>query len=51
MEVAAVGDLTSWDSFVEAARGYGEPEPRLWACLIREVAPTEQALERGAGRW
>lgn len=44
VEVAAVGDLTSWDSFVEAARGYGEPDPRLWACLIREVAPTEQAL-------
>jgi len=44
VEVAAVGDLTSWDSFEEAARRYGEPEPRLWACLIREVTPTEQAL-------
>jgi hypothetical protein len=29
VEVAAVGDLTSWDSFVEAARGYGEPDARL----------------------
>ena len=28
VEVAAVGDLTSWDSFVEAARRYGEPDPR-----------------------
>jgi hypothetical protein len=45
IEVAAVGDLTSWDSFVEAARRYGEPEPRLWACVIREIAPTEQAWE------
>jgi hypothetical protein len=45
VEVAAVGDLTSWDSFVAAARGYGEPDPRLWACVIREVAPTEQAWE------
>jgi hypothetical protein len=45
VEVAAVGDLTSWDSFVGAARGYGEPDARLWACVIREVAPTEQAWE------
>jgi hypothetical protein len=43
--VAAVGDLTSWDSLVEAGRRYGEPDPRLWACVIREVAPTEQAWE------
>lgn len=45
VEVAAVGDLTSWDSFVAAARGYGEPEPRLWGCVIREIAPTDQAWE------
>ena len=45
VEVAAVGDLTSWDSFVEAARRYGEPEARLWACVIREVAPSEQPWE------
>ena len=43
--VAAAGDLTSWDSFVAAARQYGEPDPRLWACVIREVAPVEQAWE------
>lgn len=42
VEVAAVGDLTSWDSFVEAGHRYGEPDPRLWACVIREVAPAEQ---------
>jgi hypothetical protein len=44
VEVAAVGELTSWDSFVEAARGYGVPEPSLWVALIREVAPRERAL-------
>jgi len=36
VEVAASGDLTSWDSFVEAAAGYGAPHATLWACLIRE---------------
>ena len=45
VEVAAVGEMTSWDSFVEAARGYGVPDPSLWVALIREVAPREQALE------
>jgi DDE family transposase len=45
VEVAAVGDLTSWDSFVEAGQRHGEPDPRLWACVIREVAPTEQDWE------
>src|SRR3954469_18737256 len=45
VEVAAVGEMTSWDSFVEAARGLGVPDPSLWVALIREVAPREQALE------
>jgi hypothetical protein len=45
VEVAATGDLTSWESFVEAARGYGVEEPSLWACLIREIAPEAQPLE------
>jgi hypothetical protein len=45
VEAAAVGDLTSWDSFVEAARRYGQPDARLWACVIREVAPVEQAWQ------
>ena len=43
--MAAVGELTSWDSFVEAARGYGVPDPSLWVALIREIAPQEQALK------
>ena len=45
VEVAAVGEMTSWDSFVEAARGYGVPDPSLWVALVREIAPQEQALE------
>jgi hypothetical protein len=45
VEVAAVGEMTSWDSFVAAARGYGVPEPSLWVALIRELAPRQQALE------
>ena len=45
VEVAAVGELTSWDSFVEAARGYGVGDPSLWVALVREIAPQEQPLE------
>src|SRR4051794_2719429 len=45
VEVAAVGALTSWDSFVEAARGLGVPEPSLWVAPIREIAPKERALK------
>jgi len=44
LEVAASAGLTSWDSFVAAAARYGVTEPRLWGCLIREVAPTNQPL-------
>src|SRR4051812_1656787 len=43
--VAAVGELTSWDSFVAAARGYGVSDPGLWVALVREIAPLEQPLE------
>lgn len=42
LEIAAQGGLTSWDSFVEAARAYGEDHPQLWGCLIRELEPDEQ---------
>src|SRR3954466_10177038 len=45
VEVAAVGELTSWDSFVEAARGYGVSDPGLWVALVREVAPQERPPE------
>lgn len=45
VEVTAVGELTSWDSFVAAARSYGVRDPSLWVALVREVAPREQPLE------
>ena len=45
VEVAAVGELTSWDSFVAAARGYGVSDPGLWVALVREIAPQERPLE------
>jgi len=45
VEVAAVAALTSWDSFVAAARGLGVADPSLWVALIREVAPKERALK------
>jgi hypothetical protein len=43
--VASAGDLTSWDSFLDAAGGYGAPDATLWACLIRDLAPARQPLE------
>ena len=45
VDVAAVGELTSWDSFVEAAQGYGVSDPSLWVALVRQIAPQEQPLE------
>ena len=45
VEVAAVGDLTSWDSFLAAAHDLGVADPSLWVALIRQVAPEEQPLE------
>ena len=44
VDVAAVGDLTSWDSFVAAAAAYDAPAATLWACLIREVSATADPL-------
>ncbi len=43
--LAAGGDLTSWDSFREAATTYGAPTATLWACLIRDVTPQLQPVE------
>jgi hypothetical protein len=43
--VASADALTSWDGFVEAAAGYGQPDATLWACLIRDLAPTPQPLD------
>src|SRR5215210_7974389 len=43
--VAGAGELTEWDSYRAAAAEYGQPEATLWACLIRELAPTAQPVE------
>ena len=45
VEVTAVGELTSWDGFIEAAARYGVPDASLWACLIRDVTTEEAAAE------
>jgi len=37
LEIASQDGLTSWDSFVHAAREHGALEPCLWGCLIRPV--------------
>jgi hypothetical protein len=49
VEVAGAGELTSWQSFVEAAAEYGQPDATLWGCLVREVAPDEQPVEAALG--
>lgn len=43
--VASVGAMTSWDSFTEAARGYGVPDASLWVTLVREIEPEEKPLK------
>ncbi len=45
VEVTAAGELTSWESFLEAAARYGVPDASLWACLIRDVTTQELAQE------
>ncbi len=45
VEVTATAELTSWDSFLEAAARSGAPDASLWACLIRDVTTPELAQE------
>jgi hypothetical protein len=45
VDVAGVGDLTSWQSFREAAQEYEHPEATLWGCLIRQIAPVPKKPE------
>jgi Transposase DDE domain len=40
VDLGAQSGLTTWDSFIEAAKGYGVEKPALWGCLIRPVNPT-----------
>jgi DDE family transposase len=42
---AAVDELTSWASFLEAAAGVGAQAPHLWATLIRVQPAPGQAAE------
>lgn len=45
VEVTAAGDLSSWESFTEAAASAGVSDATLWACLIRDVTTPEAAHE------
>jgi hypothetical protein len=45
VEVAAAGDLSSWEGFTDAAASYGVPDASLWACLIRDVTTQASAQE------
>ncbi len=45
VEVTAAGELTSWDSFTDAAASYGVHDASLWACLIRDVTTQTSAQE------
>jgi hypothetical protein len=39
LEMGCRDGLTSGESFLQAAEGYGAMEPCLWGCLIRETEP------------
>ncbi len=45
VEVTAVGELTSWEGFIEAAATYEVPDATLWACLIHDVTTPAVAQE------
>jgi hypothetical protein len=45
VEVAAAGDLSSWDGKTLAAASHGVADASLWACLIRDVTSEEAAAE------
>jgi hypothetical protein len=49
VEVTAAAELTSWDSFLEAAASYGVTDATLWACLIHDVTTQETAQEPPMG--
>ena len=45
VSVAMDGDLTSWESFLEAAANYGQDSPTLWGALIHAVDVEDQEEE------
>ena len=48
--LAGLGQLDNWDSYRQAAAGYGVPDATLWACLIRPLAPRPQPLKAASAR-
>lgn len=42
LDLGAQSGLTSWDSFIQAAKTYGAEHPSLWGCLIRPVEPSSE---------
>jgi len=40
LDLASQRGLTSWDSFVQAAKRLGVEQPQLWACRIEPAEPT-----------
>jgi len=49
VSVAAVEDLTTWDSFLATAKELGGQEPKLWGCLIHDrLADSQEESENWA---
>jgi hypothetical protein len=42
LDLGAQGGLTGWDSYLAAARKYGDEHPQLWACLVLPVDATSE---------
>lgn len=42
LELGVERGVTCWDSYVEAARRYGDVQPELWACLVRPLEATRE---------
>jgi hypothetical protein len=40
LDLGVAHGLTCWDSYLAAARAYGDEAPQLWGCLVRPVEPT-----------
>ena len=45
IEVTTVDAMTSWDSFLEAARGHGVPDASPHVTLVREIEPKQAPLK------
>jgi hypothetical protein len=42
IDLGAQSGLTGWDSYVAAARKYGDEQPQLWGCLVLPVDATNE---------